>query len=87
MQTRHKRRTQYFKEQEQTTKKFVIPLLKKHTAINKTTSVLEIGCGEAGNLKPFVDLGCQRVVGIDKTANKIENAKTFTPPELVRVLS
>ena len=35
-------------------------------------TVAEIGCGEGGNLKPFLDLGCH-IVGIDIAENKIEN--------------
>ena len=37
--------------------------------------VLEIGCGEAGNLKPFLDMGCE-CVGIDIDEPKIEVGKT-----------
>jgi len=56
--------------------------------VNRKTSVLEIGCGEAGNLKPFIDLGCERVVGIDKQESKIENARAFTSdnPQAVELL-
>ena len=38
--------------------------------------VLEIGCGEGGNLLPFLDIGCI-VTGIDLSENKINLAKTF----------
>ncbi len=77
MQKRHKDRLQYFNEQAYTTKTYVIPLLQKHTTISENTRVLEIGCGEGGNLKPFLDMGCKHVVGIDMNAKKIKNAGTF----------
>lgn len=38
--------------------------------------VLEIGCGEGGNLLPFAELGCE-VIGIDQAAVRIEQAKSF----------
>ncbi len=76
MQKRHQNRNQYFLEQEETTKKFVVPYLSDLLKIDSKTTVLEIGCGEAGNLKPFVDLGCM-VTGIDLSYSKIEQAKKF----------
>jgi SAM-dependent methyltransferase len=39
-------------------------------------NVLEIGCGEAGNLKPFLDLDC-KATGIDISCHRIELAKEF----------
>jgi len=76
MQKRHKNKHQYFNEQATTTKKFVLPFLSKLVKIDSNTSVLEIGCAEAGNLKPFMDLGC-KVTGIDIACNRIELAKEF----------
>lgn len=38
--------------------------------------VAEIGCGEAGSLKPFLDMGCT-CIGIDLEDVKIENGKKF----------
>jgi 2-polyprenyl-3-methyl-5-hydroxy-6-metoxy-1,4-benzoquinol methylase len=77
MQSRHSDRKRYFKEQALTTSKYVIPYLKDLIEIDENTSVLEIGCGEAGNLKPFLDLGCKRVVGIDISEGRIENGKLY----------
>lgn len=75
MQTRHFNREIYFKEQEYTTQKYVIPFIGE---VNKDMNILEIGCGDGGNLKPFLDLGC-RVVGVDLSAILIEQAnKIFT---------
>ena len=38
--------------------------------------VLEIGCGEGGNLKPFLDRGCV-CTGVDLNGPQIERAKEF----------
>lgn len=77
MQKRHKNRQQYFNEQGTTTKNYVIPYLREVINIDENTSVLEIGCGEGGNLKPFMDIGCKRVVGVDMAPIRIEQAKDF----------
>ena len=77
MQARHSDRKKYFNEQALTTRKYVIPYLQDLIEINENTSVLEIGCGEAGNLVPFLDMGCKRVVGIDISEGRIENGKLY----------
>jgi SAM-dependent methyltransferase len=77
MQERHLNREKYFNEQAITTQKYVIPLVKELIEINEETSVLEIGCGEAGNLKPFLDIGCKRIMGVDLSQYKIEKGKDF----------
>jgi SAM-dependent methyltransferase len=76
MQERHKNKQQYFNEQGLTSEKFVVPFLSDLIGIGSETTVLEIGCGEAGNMKPFLDLGC-RCTGIDISCSRIEQAKTF----------
>ena len=38
--------------------------------------VLEIGCGEGGNLLPFSEIGCN-TVGVDLAESRIKDAKTF----------
>ncbi len=76
MQKRHTDRQQYFHEQEITTRKHVFPFIEKFRKITPGLQVLEIGCGEGGNLKPFLDAGC-RVTGIDLSEHKIKLARTF----------
>lgn len=76
MQERHSNKEVYFNEQVYTTQKHVIPFVNKHIEVNKEMRVLEIGCGEAGNLKPFLDIGC-KCVGIDLNEAKIEQGKIF----------
>ena len=77
MQETHKNRQQYFNEQCITTEKYVIPYIEEFMPITTETSVLEIGCGEGGNLMPFLDMGCKRVVGVDLSEGKIANANNF----------
>ncbi len=77
MQERHFNRERYFKEQETTTEKYVLPFIKEMVSIDKNSSVLEIGCGEGGNLVPFYKMGCEKIVGIDLSKSKIENANKF----------
>lgn len=77
MQERHINREQYFNEQAYTAKNYVIPFANNVIPINNNTSVLEIGCGEGGNLLPFLDLGCKRIVGVDLSEGKIDNAKKY----------
>jgi 2-polyprenyl-3-methyl-5-hydroxy-6-metoxy-1,4-benzoquinol methylase len=76
MQERHSNREKYFNEQIETTSQFVIPYIKEHKNITPATRVLEIGCGEGGNLKPFIDLGCE-TIGVDLSERKIELGKAF----------
>ncbi|HNO71091.1 MAG TPA: class I SAM-dependent methyltransferase [Bacteroidia bacterium] len=76
MQERHSNRERYFQEQGIVTEKYVIPYINERLNITPTLLVMEIGCGEAGNLKPFLDMGC-KVIGIDIAANKIENGRQY----------
>jgi SAM-dependent methyltransferase len=76
MHERHSDKQLYFNEQVYTTERYVIPFLMESVGIRQGLKVLEIGCGEGGNLKPFMDLGCH-VTGIDILESKIENARNF----------
>jgi len=77
MHDRHSNRERYFKEQVYTTAQHVVPYIESVTGkITADKRVLEIGCGEGGNLKPFLDLGCA-CTGIDLSESKIENGKKF----------
>lgn len=76
MQKRHRNKLQYFDEQALTTQKFVVPFISDLVKLTGETTVLEIGCGEAGNLKPFVDMGCS-CTGIDISCSRIEMANEF----------
>ena len=76
MQERHLKRKTYFEEQAYTTEKYVIPFIEKVLKIEEGLKVLEIGCGEGGNLLPFLARGCI-VTGVDILESKINNANDF----------
>lgn len=76
MQERHQNRKLYFKEQSYTTDTYVLPFIERSMEVNERTRVLEIGCGEGGNLDPFLQRGCE-VYGIDLNAEQISNAKEY----------
>lgn len=75
MQERHTNRSRYFEEQAQTTRSYYIPYIKKFMD-DLPAKVLEVGCGEGGNLLPFAESGCE-VVGVDIAASRIKQAQTF----------
>ena len=65
MQDRHMDNALYFREQAQGTRECVIPYIESVREIPGDAVVLEVGCGQGGNLYPFLERGL-RAVGIDK---------------------
>ena len=76
MQQRHKDRRLYFKELANTSREFYIDYIDGWFPLGPDIRILEIGCGEGGNLLPFAEKGCQ-VTGIDINERQTENAKLF----------
>ena len=76
MQQRHKDRKIYFQEQAQTSRAFYLDYVRRHMTVTDTSRVLEVGCGEGGNLLPFAELGCE-VTGVDIKEEQVENARRF----------
>ena len=58
MQQRHLNRKQYFCELANTAQTFYMEYLNTYIKLTPDTRVLEIGCGEGGNLLPFAEKGC-----------------------------
>lgn len=58
MQERHQNRLRYFMELAATSRDYFIPFIQNYKRIDKGMRVLEIGCGEGGNLAPFSQMGC-----------------------------
>lgn len=75
MQKRHTDRYRYFREETATTEKYFIPYLSEFMDVGDI-SVLEVGCGEGGNLLPFARRGC-RVVGVDLSEQRVRQAESF----------
>ncbi|MDX1684412.1 MAG: class I SAM-dependent methyltransferase [Saprospiraceae bacterium] len=76
MAQRHKNRKQYFEEQAYTTQKYVMPYIAQIKPISPDMRILEIGCGEGGNMKPFIEMGCE-VTGIDINEEQLGRARHF----------
>ena len=80
MQKRHTDRQQYFYELAHTSEKYFIPYIKNFLDMSHSLSILEIGCGDGGNLLPFAKHG-HEVVGIDISSNRIKDAVSFFEKE------
>lgn len=76
MQDRHTDRERYFLEQSITSEKYFIPFIEEHKKITEETEILEVGCGDGGNLLPFVKKQC-KVTGIDRAKSRIEKAQEY----------
>lgn len=76
MQKRQINRELYFKELSITSKKYFIPYISRFKKIELGMNILEIGCGDGGNLLPFVELGCN-TTGVDISAGRIKDAILF----------
>ena len=77
MQERHQNRRQYFKELAETSEKYYIPYIESFAEIDwQQARVLEIGCGEGGNLLPFARRG-SIVYGVDMAEGRIKQALEF----------
>lgn len=76
MQDRYTDRRLYFNELAQTSREYLIGYIGRFRELANTGRVLEIGCGEGGNLLPFADMGSD-VCGIDISKGKIDAAARF----------
>ena len=74
MQERQINRQQYFNELAHTSEKYFVPYITQFKKLCPGMHVLEIGCGDGGNLVPFARLGC-KVMGVDMSPSRIEVAK------------
>ncbi|ALO48182.1 class I SAM-dependent methyltransferase [Hoylesella enoeca] len=76
MQYRQSDRKLYFQELSTTSRKYFIPYIEKYKKIICGMNVLEIGCGDGGNLLPFSQKGCN-TLGVDLAECRISDAKKF----------
>ena len=75
MQERQKDRTRYFRELAETSERYFMPYIERFRPVTAGLRILEIGCGDGGNLLPFARHGC-RVLGVDMAASRIEVARS-----------
>lgn len=77
----HADRKRYFEIQLANAEAYVIPFIEEKFPLRAGMRVLEIGCGEAGVLKAFINRGCEGV-GVELDAPRIEDAKQFLPEDI-----
>jgi SAM-dependent methyltransferase len=78
----HKDRKRYFDMQILNAEKYVLPFIEQKFAIHTGMRVLEIGCGEGGVLKAFVNKGCVGV-GVEMEEIRLVNARLWLAADLV----
>ncbi len=71
----------YFQFQFENAQKYVVPYVEEFVSLKAGTKVLEIGCGEAGVLKAFTELGCI-CTGIELHNSRLDNARVLMKDEL-----
>lgn len=77
----HADRKRYFDIQVLNTEKYVIPFIEEKFPVKAGMRVLEIGCGEGGVLKAFINKGCVGV-GVELDAPRIVDAQKFLPDDI-----
>lgn len=75
----HENKSRYFEIQRWVTAEYIIPFLELPTGAS--LKVLEIGCGEAGVLKAFLDHG-HTGMGIELSSSRVEMANFFLAEEV-----
>ncbi len=77
----HADRKRYFEIQVLNAEKYVIPFIGEKYPVRPGMRVLEIGCGEGGVLKAFINKGCEGV-GVELDAPRVEDAKRYLAPDI-----
>ncbi|MCX6319549.1 MAG: class I SAM-dependent methyltransferase [Bacteroidetes bacterium] len=77
----HADRKRYFFIQAFNASKYVIPFIEEKFPVQPGMRVLEIGCGEGGVLKAFIEKGCD-TVGVELDAPRVELAREYMADEL-----
>ncbi len=76
MQERHLDRLRYLKELANTSREYYIDYVDRFFPLKSGCRILEVGCGEGGNLLPFAEKGAS-VTGVDLSEMKITHAKSY----------
>lgn len=77
----HADRKRYFDIQVMNAEKYVIPFIGEKFPVRPGMRILEIGCGEGGVLKAFVNKGCTGV-GVELDTPRIDDAMKFLPDDV-----
>jgi len=77
----HADRKRYFDIQQLNSEKYLLPFIESNFTFKKGIRVLEIGCGEGGVLKPFLDKGAV-CVGVEFDKTRIENGEKWLSDDI-----
>lgn len=77
----HADRDRYFEIQLLNARQHVLPFIERRMPIRPGMRVLEIGCGEGGVLKAFLEKGCVGV-GVELDASRVTDANRLLQAEL-----
>jgi len=77
----HADRKRYFDIQLLNAEKYILPFIESSFEIKNGMRVMEIGCGEGGVLKAFVDKGCEGV-GVEFDLIRIENGSQWLEEDI-----
>ena len=77
----HADAAKYFEINVANTERYILPFIEKIKPIINGMRVLEIGCGEGGVLKPFLDKGCI-CVGIEFDEVRLVKGRNFLENEI-----
>ncbi|TAL43989.1 MAG: class I SAM-dependent methyltransferase [Chitinophagaceae bacterium] len=77
----HKDKQRYFEMQAENAEQYVIPFIEEAFPVKPGMRILEIGCGEGGVLKAFVEKGLTGV-GVELVEERLVNAREFMKNEL-----
>jgi SAM-dependent methyltransferase len=77
----HADRRRYFEHQRLVTAEYVIPFIEESGPLHRHSHVLEIGCGEAGVLKAFLDRGAT-AVGVDRNPTRLERGAALLSEDI-----
>lgn len=77
----HIDREKYFEIQVKNAGEDVIPFIRKKFELKSGSRVLEIGCGEGGVLKAFINQNCSGV-GVELDETRLEFARNFLKEEI-----
>ena len=84
MQQRHENRKTYFQELATTSELHFLPYIHRFTSVTPQSRILEIGCGEGGNLVPASAAGLQALIYLKTASGKPASSsrKKDCPPLL-----
>lgn len=77
----HGDRRRYFDIQVQNAEQYVLPFIEEKFPIQKGMRVLEIGCGEGGVLKAFINRGCTGV-GVELAPERVANGEIWLKEDI-----